>query len=156
MLGEHIALELKRALKERHALRLSVFRMLASAVHAKEIEKRTRAGEGKPVPLSDEEVTQVIRSELKKRKDAVEAYRRGGRPAAAAQEQAEAEILTRLLPQELDDDAVEAVVDEGIASLGATSEKDFGKVMGWVMARLKGQASGERVSDLIRKKISAR
>lgn len=155
MFSEAITAELKRALKEQDALRLSVFRMLSAAIHVKEIEKRTRQGQAKPAALSEEEIMQVIRSELKKRKDAAEAYRRGGRFESADQEQAEADVLATLLPQEIGATELESVVDEGIASLGVNSEKEFGKLMGWVMQRLGGRVSGERVAESIRKKLAA-
>lgn len=155
MLKEKIASELKEAMKARDELRLSVFRMLSSAVHNKEIEKRTRRGSKEGEPLSDEEIIQVIRSEVKKRKDAVLAYEQGGRPDAAGQEEKEGEILAELLPQDLSDEELEKIISQGMAETGAGSAKDFGRLMAWVMGQAKGRSSGERVAQAIKVKLSA-
>lgn len=149
-----IEAELKAAMRGGDALRLSVFRMLSAAIHNREIEKRTRSGEAKDTPLTDEEVAQVVRAELKKRRDAFDAYERGGRPAAAAQERAEAEMLSSLLPQELSDEEIAAIAAEGKAALGVATLQDFGKLMGWVMQRANGRASGERVSAIVKRALA--
>lgn len=152
MLQQTIAHELQGALRKQDALRLSVFRLLSSALHNKEIEKRSRPSNG-AVELSDDEVITVIRSELKKRKDAAAAYRSGGRRDSAAQEEAEGEILAAFLPEDLSDEAVLACIEEGMKALGATSTKDFGKLVGWVMVRVGGRSSGERIAQLIQEKL---
>lgn len=151
MLKAHIESELRSALKDGDALKLSVLRMLSSAIHNREIEKRTKLGGGAPIELEESEVLEVIRAELKKRRDAKAAYTAGSRPEAAAQEQSEAEMLSGLLPPELDDGQLEALIIEGQAALGVDKAKDFGRLMGWVMARVKGQASGERVQSVVRR-----
>lgn len=151
-----IEAELKTAMRGGDALRLSVFRMLSAAIHNREIEKRTRSGEAKDAPLTGEEVVQVVRAELKKRRDAIDAYERGGRSEAAAQERAEAEILSSLLPQELSDGEIEAIAAEGKAALGVTAPQDFGRLMGWVMQRANGRASGERVSAIVKRALAPR
>ncbi len=133
-------------------MKLSVLRMLASAMHNKEIEKRPRSGQD-AVELDDEEVIVIIRSEMKKRKDAAGAYERGGRAEAAEKEKKEAEILSSFLPQELSSEELDRIAAEGAKILGASSEKDFGKLMAWAMKNVKGQASGERVSAAVRKKL---
>lgn len=154
MRKEQIDAELRKAMKEGDVLRRSVFRMLSSAIHNREIEKRPSSGEAPDTALGDEEVISVIRSELKKRRDAADAYDRAGRPEASAEERAEGEILAALLPAELSDDALAALAAEGRAALGATSPKDFGKLMGWVMQRVGGRASGERVSAVVKRELA--
>lgn len=148
-----IEAELKAAMRGGDALRLSVFRMLSAALHNREIEKRTRSGEARDAPLTDEEVMQVVRAEMKKRRDAIEAYERGSRPEAAAKERAEADILSSLLPRELGDEELAAIAAEGKAALGAAAQ-DFGKLVGWVMQRVHGRASGERVSAIVRRTLA--
>ena len=148
-----IEAELKAAMRGGDALRLSVFRMLSAALHNREIEKRTRSGEARDAPLTDEEVMQVVRAEVKKRRDAIEAYERGSRPEAAAKERAEADILSSLLPRELGDEELAAIAAEGKAALGAAAQ-DFGKLVGWVMQRVHGRASGERVSAIVRRTLA--
>lgn len=144
---------MKEALRAGEELRLSVLRMLSSAIHNKEIEKRARLGGGAVQELSDDEVIQAIRSELKKRKDASQAYAKGGRAEAARKEKAEAEILSAFLPREISDEELDEIVSEAAAALGRVSEKEFGKFMAWVMGRVKGQASGDRVAAAVKKKL---
>ena len=129
--------------------------MLSAAIHNREIEKRTAGGKAESVPLTDDEVLLVIRSELKKRRDAALAYDTGNRPDAASRERAEAEMLSALLPAELSDAELGALVAEGIKATGASTARDFGKLMGWVMGRAQGRTSGERVSLLIKEKIGS-
>ncbi len=151
MLKDQIDSELKQAMRSGDALRLSVFRMLSAALHNREIEKRTKSGDAS---LTDEEAIQVARSELKKRKDAKEAYGAAGRAEAAQQEQEEAKIIASLLPAELSDGELLALIREGREALGAASPQEFGQLMGWVMSKAGTRATGERVSVLIRRELS--
>jgi len=147
ILKEKIQSDLKEALRSKDELRLSVLRMLFSAIHNREIEKRAKTG---VVELNDEEMTAVLRSEVKKRKDAIAEFTKGGRLGLAEKESSELKILKAYLPQELNDGEIEKTVQEVIALLGGgTSE--FGQIMGEVMKRLKGQASGEKVSTVVKK-----
>lgn len=150
MLQDEITSSLRRALKERDELRLAVLRMLAAAIHNREIERRPAGG----VPLSETDVVQVIRAELKKRHDAALQFAAGGRPELAEREESEAAILQTFLPPELKDAELEAMVAEGMETLNVSSTKGFGKLMGWVMERVGGRASGDRVSALIKSKLS--
>lgn len=154
MLKDQIDAELRKAMKEGDALRRSVFRMLSSAIHNREIEKRSSPGAATDTALGDAEVIPVIRSELKKRRDAADAYDQAGRPEASAGERAEGEILAAFLPAELSDDALAALAAEGKAALGAVLPDDFGKLMGWVMQRVGGRASGERVSAAVKGELA--
>lgn len=152
MLKDKIESEIKEALRAREELRLSVLRMLSSAIHNQEIEKRARSGGAAP-ELSDEEIIRAIRSELKKRKDASQAYTKGGRAEAAKKEKAEAEILSAFLPREISDEELDEIISQAASALGKVSEKEFGKFMAWVMGRVKGRASGDRVADAVKKKL---
>lgn len=151
MLREEINSQLKASLRGGDGLRLSVFRMLSAAIHNREIEQRTRAGSSGPGLLTDEDIMQVIRAELKKRRDAIEAYRRAGRDRQVEQESAEADMLSVLLPAELSDAELAALVAEGRALLGVADGKSFGTLMGWVMGRVKGRASGDRVASAVKR-----
>lgn len=153
MRKDEIGLHITQAMKSGDALRLSVFRMLSAALHNREIENRTKAGKTTDTPLTEEEVMQVVRTELKKRKDASEAYEKGDRAEAAAKERAEANILAGLLPQELSDEEIGAIVAESKASLGASTPQGFGALMGLVMKRIGGRASGDRVSAIIKREF---
>lgn len=128
-------------------LRLSVLRMVRSSMHNKEIEKRVKGGE---LGLSEEEVIAALRSEVKKRRDAIAEFRKGKREDLAEKESAELQILEMYLPQELSDEEILGVVRETVHELGSVTIKDFGRVMASVMKKLMGRASGDRVSQIVR------
>lgn len=155
MLREKIDASLRDAMKDQDELRRSVFRMLVAAIHNREIEKRAKNKGAAGEPLTDEEVIQVIRAETKKRRDAIDAFTQGGRAEAAERERVESEILAALLPPELSDEELAKLIEQAIAATGATSEKEFGKVMGWVVGRAQGQASGDRMAAAIRTRLSS-
>ena len=146
---EKILQDTKEAMRAKDELKLSVLRMLSAAIHNKELEKRAKSG--KVEELTEEETVAVIRSEVKKRRDAIVEFEKGGRADLVEKESAELKILEEYLPQELSDDEIEKIVREVIAGFGEVSEKDFGRVMGEVMKRIKGQVSGDRVSGMVRK-----
>jgi len=105
--------------------------------------------------LSDDEVREVAGREVKKRTESIEAFEGAGRQELADKERAEREILTALAPEQLSDAEVEALVDEAIASTGATSPKEIGKVMGVVMGKAKGRVDGSAVQRLVLAKLGA-
>ncbi|RJQ35984.1 GatB/YqeY domain-containing protein [Candidatus Parcubacteria bacterium] len=150
MLADTVAAQLKEAMVARDELRVSTLRMLQAALQNREITER---GKGSASPLTDAQVTAVVRAELKKRRDAIEAYRAAGRVDAAAREEAEAGVLAVLLPPELSDAELDALVAEGVLATGAASERDFGKLMGWLRGRVDGKASGERVAAAAKRKL---
>ena len=134
------------ALKQRQDMRLATLRMLLSSLRNKELEKRSKEGKE---DLTDEEIVAVIRSEMKKRKDAKELFEKGKRPDLAAKEETEARILQEYLPAECSDEQIEKAVLGVIERLHEVGPKDFGRVMGQAMARLGGRASGERVKEVV-------
>lgn len=146
---------MKDAMRSKDELRLSVLRMLMSAVGNKEIEKRTKGGG----ELNDEEMLAAINSEVKKRRDAVSEYEKGGRPELAEKETAEAVILQAYLPSEMGDEEIEKIVRNIIGQLDDGTVKpfdkgqgnDFGRVMAEAMKQMKGQAFGDRVSAAVKK-----
>lgn len=149
---EKILQDIKEAMKARDELKLSVLRMLSSAMKNREIEKRAKTG--KEETLTEEEVMASIRSEVKKRKDAVQEFEKGGRADLAQKEAAEMKVLEVYLPAEMSDEDLEKMTKEIISGMGEVTQKDFGKVMGEVMKKVKGQASGDRVSAAVKKLLS--
>ena len=143
--------DLKTALRARDEFRVSVLRMVQSALHNKEIEKRGRSGDG---ALTAEEEIAVLRTELKRRREASGEFSKGGRQDLAEKEAREAELLSEYAPLEMDDAAIAAVVAEVIHDEGSDPGQ-FGKIMGLVMKRVGGNASGERVSALLKKTLGA-
>lgn len=142
-----IAEDTVRSLRAKDERRLTTLRMLSSAIHNREIEKR---GKGEAGEITEEDVLGVLRSEAKKRRDAIAEFEKGGRPDLVEKEKQELVILEAYLPAQLDDAAIAATVRSVVAEFGGASVKDFGRVMGEVMKRLKGQASGDRVSSAVR------
>jgi uncharacterized protein len=126
-LKEQLDADLKSAMKDKDALKLSVVRMLKSAVKYREIELMK--------PLDDAGVQGVIGSEIKRRRDSVEQYRQGGREELAAKEEAEIAVIESFLPQQMDEAAAKAAIQAAIAETGAASVKDMGKVMAVLRAK---------------------
>src|SRR5438874_2578602 len=140
-LTEQIRADLTESMKARTADRTSTLRMLQAAVKNQQIE----AGH----ELSDEEAMAVIRKGIKQRHDSVEQYTKGNRPELAAKEQAEIETLKTYMPPELTDTELESGLREIVASTGAQSKKDMGKVMKEATARYKGRADGKKIQEIV-------
>lgn len=146
MLLEKLQADLKNAQLARDEVKVSTLRLLLSEVKNREISK----GES----LSDEDVIFVIIREVKKRKEAAESFRSGGREESAAKEDLEAKILEGYLPARVSNEELTKIVDDTINELGVTSVSDMGKVMGAVMGKVKGQADGTTVSNLVKERLS--
>jgi uncharacterized protein YqeY len=137
---------MRDAMKASDSRRTQTLRMAMSAAHNRRIELRRE--------LTDEEVIEVVARQVKQRRESIEAFRAGGREERAADEEAEAAILTEYLPEQLAPEEVEALVREAISATGATSPADLGRVMGRVAPLVKGRADGRVVSDLVRRLLS--
>jgi uncharacterized protein YqeY len=134
-------------MRSKDALRLSVLRMMKSAVKNKEIEKMRALEEG--------EVTSVLNTLIKQRKDSAEQFRKGGRQELADKEEAEIKVIEEYLPAAATEDEMRRAIEEAIQETGAASIKDMGRVMKATMARLAGKtADGGRVSQLVKEKLS--
>src|SRR6478752_5462987 len=105
-------------------------------------------------PLSEDEELQVLQRERKRRNEAAEAFRSGGREEQAAQEETELSILEEFMPAPMSEDELERIVDDAIAETGATSLRDMGRVMADVMPQIAGRADGSAVSQLVREKLA--
>ncbi|MGH2673737.1 MAG: GatB/YqeY domain-containing protein, partial [Actinomycetota bacterium] len=103
--------------------------------------------------LSDDEVREVAAKEVKKRLESIEAFESAGRLELAEKERAEREVLAPYAPEQLDEAAVDAMIDEALASTGATSVKEMGKVMGAVMGKAKGAVDGTVVQRKVRERL---
>jgi uncharacterized protein YqeY len=145
-LRDRIQTDVTAAMRSGDALRRDVLRMAQNAIYA--VEKKDRR------ELSDDEVVGVLTREVKTRRESVEAFRKGGRDDLAAKEEAEIAVLQGYLPEQLDDAAIQSLVDEAIAATGATSARDLGKVMGWLSPKTRGRADGRRVSELVARALA--
>jgi uncharacterized protein len=105
-------------------------------------------------PLSDEEELQVFQRERKRRLEAAEAFRKGGRDEQAEAEEYELEVLEEFMPEPLSEDELEEIIDDVISEVGATSIRDLGRVMAGVMHQVSGRADGSTVSQLVKEKLA--
>jgi uncharacterized protein YqeY len=145
---EQISQDIAAAMRARETTRLGALRMAKAALMNREVEKGGA--------LDDAESRQVMASLIKQRRDSIEQFRKGGRDDLADKETAEITVLQAYLPPALDAAALEAIVDDAIATSGATSAKDLGKVMKAVMPKLAGQAvDGKLVNDIVRRKLGS-
>jgi uncharacterized protein len=139
-LVEQIESDLVTARKARETARTNALRMVKSALKNEQIEKGHE--------LSDEEALVVIRRAVKQRLDSIEQFEKGGRADLVDKEKAELAFVDCYLPQAMSEEQVESIIREVIASTGATSKKDTGRVMKESMVRLKGQADGRKVQEI--------
>ncbi|MGH2572387.1 MAG: GatB/YqeY domain-containing protein [Actinomycetota bacterium] len=147
-LKERLAAEMREAMKARQAVRLSALRLLAASVKNREVELLH--------PLSDQEFVEVAGREVKRRKEAVEAYEAAGREDRAAREREEQSVLETYLPEALGDREIDGLIEEAIAATGATGPSDLGKVMGQVMAKARGRADGKLIQARVRERLTPR
>jgi len=138
--------ELKQAMLARNETRRDALRLLLSSLRSAEKEFQR--------PLHDDEELQVLQRERKRRLEAAEAFRAADRTDQAAQEEAELEVLAEFMPEPIDEEELEEIVDCVIAEVGATSVRDLGRVMADVMPQVSGLADGSTVSQLVREKLA--
>lgn len=148
MLKDKLQEDIKAAMVAQDAEKLSTLRMLKSALQYAEINK------GLDYQATDEDVIDVIGKEVKKRRESIDLYEKGGRPELAEKEEQELAILQSYLPEQMSEEEVKKLVDEAVAATGGTSMQDMGKVMGALMAKVKGKADAGMVSNLVKQKLS--
>ncbi|WP_413161333.1 GatB/YqeY domain-containing protein [Capilliphycus salinus ALCB114379] len=149
-LKDQISEEIKAAMKAKDKVRLEAVRSIKKVLIEKESEVK---GKGQDA-LTPEQELEVLMQQAKQRRDSIAQYQQAGREDLAETEKAELAVIEEFLPQQLSDSEVAAIVDEIIAEVNATSPKDMGKVMGPAMERLKGQADGKKVQELVKAKLN--
>ncbi|KKR36232.1 MAG: hypothetical protein UT69_C0033G0007 [Candidatus Yanofskybacteria bacterium GW2011_GWE1_40_10] len=160
---EQIQADMKEAMKSGNAAKRMTLSMVMSSIKNKELEKRGKAikadasldaaGADELSKLTDEEIVEVVSSEIKRRKDSITSYTDGGRPELAEKENEEIAFISPYMPEQLSDEAVKAEVEKAVQETGAAGPKDMGKVIGAVMARIKGKADGQLVSKLVKEAL---
>lgn len=140
-LVERLTDDMKQAMKNKDKLKLSVIRMVKSAIKNEEINQ------GKE--LSDDEVLTVLTRELKQRRDSLQEFEKAGRDDLAASSRDEMAVLMEYMPEQLGEDDIRKLVAEAIEQSGASSKKDMGKVMGVLMPKVKGRADGALVNKIV-------
>ena len=138
--------ELKQAMVARDGERRDTLRLILTSLHSAEKELQR--------PLHDDEELQVLQRERKRRTEASEAFRAGGREEQADAEERELAVLEEFMPEPLSEEELEEIVDDAIAEVGATSMRDIGRVMADVMPQVAGRADGSAVTQLVREKLA--
>jgi len=145
-LKERLLQDMKEAMRAKDKVRLSTIRMINSLIKNAEIDKR---GE-----LTDDEIVQLLMKYAKQRREAIEMYEKGGRQDLVEKEKAELAVVESYLPKQLSEEEIRELVKEAIEAVGASSPKDLGKVMQYVMPKVKGRAEGSLVNKIAREELS--
>jgi hypothetical protein len=138
--------ELKTAMLEKDIERRDALRLILASLRSAEKDLQR--------PLSEDEELQVLQRERKRRLEAAEAFRSGGRDEQADKEELELEVLEEFMPEPLSEEELEEIIDDVIAEVGATSMSHLGRVMADVMPQVSGRADGSTVSQLVREKLA--
>ena len=146
-IADRLSEGIRKAMKAGDRTRLQTLRLLATSVRNREVELGR--------DLTEEDLVEVATREVKRRKEAAEAFERGARPELAEKERAERAVLEAYLPEQLSEEEIRTAVEDAIAATGASGPGDLGKVMGRVMGRLKGRADGSEVNRLVRERLGA-
>ena len=150
-LKDRISEDIKTAMKSKDKVRLETVRSIKKVLLEKEVSLRPQGQES----LTESQEIEVLAQQAKQRRESIEQYRQAGRDDLAEKEAQELAIIETYLPGQLSDEEIAAVVDEVIASVGPTSAKDMGKVMGPVMQKLKGRADGQKIQALVKAKLGS-
>jgi len=138
--------DIKTAMKARDAERLNALRLLSAAAKQREVDER--------ITLDDAALVAIVEKEIKKRRESIAQYEKGQRQDLADKEKFEISVLEAYLPQQLSIAEVEAIVADAVASTGAKSPSDMGKVMGLVKPKLAGRADMGKVSAIVKAKLA--
>jgi uncharacterized protein YqeY len=144
--ADRLSGQIREAMKAGDRTRLATLRLLAAAVKNREVELGHE--------LSEEELVEVAGREVKRRKEAAEAYERGNRPELVEKERAEQAILQAYLPEQLSEDEVRTAIEDAIVATGASGPNEVGKVMAWIMGRHKGRVDGALVNRMARERLA--
>lgn len=146
---DQIDSDLKEAMKARDTLKLGVLRMLKSALKYSAIEHG-----GASEKLSDADAITVLRKQVKQREDAIMSFEQGGRPELAEKEKMEIAIIKSYLPQGLSEQELQAIVEEAIKEVGATSKAQMGAVMKAAQTKAAGRADGRQLSAIVQQMLT--
>jgi Uncharacterized conserved protein len=149
MLRERFTADMKEAMKAGDKARLGAIRLIQAALKDKDIEARG-AGKGQ---ATDEEILALLQKMIKQRQESITMYEQGGRAELAAQEKAEAEVISSYLPKQMDDAEMKAAIEAAIAETGAASMKDMGKVVGTLRGKYAGRMDFAKASGLVKEML---
>ena len=152
MLREQINDALKTAMKAKQQIKVSTLRLINAAIKDRDIADRTTSG-ADGTGINDEGILQLLQSMVKQRRDSIEAYNKGGRPELAAREAEEIEVIQEFLPEQLNDNDMNAAVLGVIEAIGAGSLKDMGSVMAKLREDYAGQLDFGKASEIVKKRL---
>ena len=146
-LKQRIDQDTREALKKKDSIKLNVLRMAKSEIKYKEIDLGSE--------LTDDEVISVLSSSIKKRKDSIQQFEKGGRDDLVSREKAELEVILEYMPDQLTEEEFSHVISQAIKEVNATGPSDLGRVMKQVMPEVRGRADGKRVNQLVSSQLSS-
>lgn len=146
LVREKVGSDIKTAMKEKDAARLSTLRLILAEFQRKEKEKA--------VPVEDDTAYQILQSMVRKRNEAIAQFRKGNRPDLAEKEEKEIPVIEAYLPAKLSEDEIRQEVKHAVTDLGASTLKDMGKVMGVLTKKLSGRAEGSLISRIVKEELS--
>lgn len=144
-LKERLMADLKEAMKSKIKVKKDTVTMVRAAIKQKEVDDR--------VELSDAEIVDIIAKQIKQRKDSITDFEKGNRQDLIDQTNEEIKILLEYLPPQLSDEDLDSIVKEAIETTGAQTKKDMGKLMAFIMPKVKGKADGKHVNEIVAKYI---
>ncbi|KGG81363.1 GatB/YqeY domain-containing protein [Caloranaerobacter azorensis] len=139
---ERLMADLKASMKNKDKVRKDVITMVRAAIKQREVDER--------IELNDEDIIELIAKQVKQKKDALKDFEKGGRQDLVELTQKEIDILMEYLPKQLSEDEIDEIVKAAIEEIGASTMKDMGKVMSYVMPKVKGRADGSLVNKIVR------
>lgn len=143
---DEINQDLKQAMRDKDTTRRDALRGLMAAIRQVEVDKRQ--------DLSDDDIISILMTEAKRRRESIESYEEAGRGDDAEQEHFELEVIESYLPRQLSREEITDLVQTTIAEVGAASPQDIGKVMGALMPKVRGQADGRLVNEIVRQQLT--
>ena len=153
-LKDQLDADLRDAMRANDDVRKSTLRMLITAVRNAEIPPEGASAAASRIELDDEGVLNVVRKEVKQRRDSIDMYAKANRGDLVAKEEAEVAVLSAYLPQQMGRDEIESIAREIIQRLGAAGPADKGKVMPAIMAELRGKAEGRDINAVVSELLS--
>lgn len=139
--------DMMQSMRDKNEVKISTLRMLISVIKYFEIAK------GRDYKATDQEITDLIQKEVKKRRESIDMYKTGNRPELAEKEQQELDVLAAYLPKQMSEDEIRPLVNDAITKTGAASVQDMGKVMAALMPQTKGKADGSLVGKIVREEL---
>ena len=146
---DKIRSDLKIAVKEENEIIRTTLRTVLAVI----LDQNKKKEYEKSASLTNEEIMEIVSSEVKKRRDAKKEFERGSRQDLVTKEEAEIKILSKYLPEQLSDDELRDIINKTLEEIGASEQKDLGKAMGAVMLKVKGKADGNKIIEIVKEAL---